>query len=66
MLMTLTYVERTNFTESNCNDEFVFSPVDDDTILRELSRLDESKSVGIDGISVKTFKIGKGTYYYIN
>ena len=27
-----TYVERTNFTESNCNEEFVFSPVDDDTI----------------------------------
>ena len=51
-----TYVERTNF---NCNEEFVFSPVDDDTILRELSRLDESKSVAIDGISAKPLKLAK-------
>ena len=63
----LTYVERTNFTESNCNEEFVFSPVDDDTILRELSRLDESKSVGIDSISAKPLIWQRNIiYYYIN
>ena len=33
--------------------------MDDDTILRELSRLDESKSVGIDGISAKPLKLAK-------
>ena len=52
----LTYVVRTNFTESNCNEEFVFSPVDDDTILRELSRLGESTlfSVGIFWLLIYT------------
>ena len=33
--------------------------MDDDTILREISRLDESKSVGIDGISAKPIKLAK-------
>ena len=47
------------FTESNCNEEFVFSLVDDDTILGELSRLDETKSVGIDGISATPLQLTK-------
>ena len=46
-------------TECNSRDLFDFTLIDDDVILRELSRLDESKSVGLDGIAAKPLKIAK-------
>ena len=51
--------ELDSMTECNSRDLFDFTLIDDDVILRELSRLDESKSVGLDGIAAKPLKIAK-------
>ena len=48
-----------DFAVPQSHDLFDFTLVDEDAVLRELSRLDESKSVGLDGVASKPIKLAK-------